>query len=73
MYVPQALFPYTSLRVGVEGMQICHELIFIEEMDKLCAMKLHSIDQEDGVVDTGDNERIGVRKATCAIPEKFIC
>lgn len=73
MYVPQALFPYLSLIVRVEGMQVCHKLVFVKEMDKLSAVKLHGIEQKDGVVDTRYDRAVGVWKATCTIPEMFVC
>jgi hypothetical protein len=44
MDVPQALFPSSPLSVGVESMQICHELIFIEEVHELSTMKFDSVD-----------------------------
>jgi len=73
MYVPQAVFPCISLIIRVKGMQVCHKLVFVKEMDKLGAVKLHSIEQKDGVIDTRYNRRVGVWKAACAIPEMFVC
>ena len=54
-------------------MQVCHKLVFVKEMDKLGAVKLHSIEQKDCVVDTRYDRRVGVWTATCAIPEMFVC
>lgn len=55
MDVPQTLLPSPILRVRIESMQICHELILVEEMDELSAMELYGVDQEDGVVDARDD------------------
>jgi hypothetical protein len=42
-------------------------------MYKLSAMEFHSIDQENGVVDTGNNRRSGIWKAASTIPGQIIC
>jgi hypothetical protein len=72
VYIPQALFPYTSLIVWIEGLQVRHKLVFVKEMDKLSTVEFYSIEQKDGIVDTRYNQTVGVRNTTCAVPEEFV-
>jgi hypothetical protein len=60
VYVPQALFPGSTIGIGIEGMHICCELFFIEQMYQLSTMKLDRIDQENSVVNTGNDWSAGI-------------
>ena len=72
MYIPHTLFPCTGLRIRIERVHVRHEFILVEKMYKLSAMEFHSIDQENGVVDTGNNRRSGIWKAASTIPGQII-
>ena len=58
LYIPQAATHSVGLCTPIKCMQLFMELIFVEQMDQLTAMKLHSVDQKYCVIDARNNGRV---------------
>lgn len=70
--VPQAVLKICGSCIAIEGVQLCVELLFVEQMHQLSTMKFYGVYEKYSVVDAWYNRCVRLRQAASAIL-RFVC